>query len=110
MIDGLVEHLEAHHGDIVDDWGTDPDGDERPFRFVHQAGTARKLLPVQRLSMPAPRRAEACRARSSHECGPWTARISRAITPPSLSGYARGWRYGTSEVVVRSPARVDKRA
>jgi hypothetical protein len=38
MIDGLVEHLEAHLGAIAGEWDTDPDGNELPFRIVYYSG------------------------------------------------------------------------
>jgi hypothetical protein len=40
MLDGLLEHLEAHLGDIAGSWETDPDGNELPFHIVHYAGKA----------------------------------------------------------------------
>lgn len=40
MIDGLVEHLEAHLGEIVGEWAEAPNGDELPFRIVHYEGKA----------------------------------------------------------------------
>jgi hypothetical protein len=40
VIDGLVEHLEAHLGEIVGEWETDPDGNDLPFRIVHYEGKA----------------------------------------------------------------------
>ena len=41
MLDGLVEHLEAHLGEIAGGWDTDPDGNELPFHIVHYAGRRR---------------------------------------------------------------------
>jgi hypothetical protein len=38
LIDGLVEHLEHHLGEIVGEWTTDPEGIELPFRIVHYGG------------------------------------------------------------------------
>ena len=38
MLDGLLEHLEAHLGEIAGTWDTDPDGSELPFQIVHYAG------------------------------------------------------------------------
>ena len=38
MVEGLVEHLEAHLGDIAGEWDVDPGGSELPFRIVHYAG------------------------------------------------------------------------
>jgi Suppressor of fused protein (SUFU) len=35
MLDGLLEHLEAHLGEIAGEWETDPDGNELPFQIVH---------------------------------------------------------------------------
>lgn len=40
MIDGLVEHLESHLGEIVGEWQVDPDGNELPFQIVHYDGKA----------------------------------------------------------------------
>ena len=40
MVDGLVEHVEAHLGTIAGEWDTDPDGRELPFRIVHYEGKA----------------------------------------------------------------------
>jgi Suppressor of fused protein (SUFU) len=37
VVEGLVEHLEAHLGEIAGEWETDPDGNELPFRIVHYA-------------------------------------------------------------------------
>ena len=40
MLDGLVEHLEAHLGEVVGTWDTDPEGNELPFQIVHYGGSA----------------------------------------------------------------------
>jgi hypothetical protein len=40
MIDGLVDHVEAHLGVIAGEWDTDPGGNELPFRIVHYEGKA----------------------------------------------------------------------
>jgi hypothetical protein len=40
MLDGLIEHLEAHLGEIAGSWETDPDGNDLPFQIVHYAGKA----------------------------------------------------------------------
>lgn len=40
MIEGLVEHLEAHLGQIAGEWQVDPDGNELPFCVVHYEGKA----------------------------------------------------------------------
>jgi hypothetical protein len=40
MIDGLVDHVEAHLGTIAGEWDIDPDGRELPFRVVHHEGKA----------------------------------------------------------------------
>ena len=37
MVEGLLEHLEAHLGEIAGEWDTDPDGNELPFHIVHYA-------------------------------------------------------------------------
>jgi hypothetical protein len=40
MLDGLLEHLEAHLGEIAGSWDVDPDGNDLPFHIVHYAGKA----------------------------------------------------------------------
>jgi hypothetical protein len=35
VVEGLVEHVEAHLGPIVGEWDADPDGNELPFSIVH---------------------------------------------------------------------------
>ena len=40
MLDGLLEHLEAHLGEIAGSWQTDPEGNDLPFQIVHYAGKA----------------------------------------------------------------------
>ncbi len=40
MLDGLLEHLQGHLGEIAGSWDTDPDGNELPFHIVHYAGIA----------------------------------------------------------------------
>ena len=46
MLDGLVEHLEAHLGEVVGTWDTDPEGNELPFQIVHYGGSAPAGLEV----------------------------------------------------------------
>ncbi len=40
MIDGLVDHLEEHLGEMVGGWQNDPDGNELAFQIVHYEGKA----------------------------------------------------------------------
>lgn len=40
MIDGLVDHLEAHLGEMAGGWQSDPDGNELAFQIVHYEGRA----------------------------------------------------------------------
>jgi hypothetical protein len=46
MVEGLVEHLEAHLGDIAGEWTADPDGNDLPFRIVHYAGAGPQATEV----------------------------------------------------------------